>query len=251
MQISIDNVQRTLMAGNSTSIGQRLAEIRRDIAAAERRFGRQPGSVHLLAVSKTQPVAAIREACAHGQQAFGESYLQEAAAKQAQLADTPIEWHFIGPIQANKTKSIAAGFDWVHSVDQRRVAERLSRQRPEQLQPLNVLLQVNISGETSKSGVTPDEVPALAAAVAELPRLRLRGLMCIPAPCDDFERQRIPFRRLRELFEALREQGYDLDTLSMGMSGDLEAAIAEGATIVRLGTAIFSPRPSPDSNKGR
>lgn len=244
-QTTIDNVQRTLMSGNSTLLGQTLAEVKRRIAAAEHRYGRQPGSVRLLAISKLQPAAAIAAAFDSGQQAFGESYLQEAAAKQAQLAGTALEWHFIGPIQANKAKSVAQGFDWVHSLDRLRVAQRLNAHRPAHLPPLNVLLQVNISGETSKAGVALAELPELAAAVAELPRLRLRGLMCVPAPSSDFDQQRVPFRLLREQLEALQARGYELDTLSMGMSGDLEAAIAEGATMVRLGTAVFGPRPSP------
>lgn len=231
------------MPGNSTPIAARLAQVRDRISAAEQRFGRPPGSVRLLAVSKTQPPAAVRDAYRAGQHAFGENYLQEAVAKQAELAELPLEWHCIGPVQANKAKSVAEHFDWVHSVDRVRLARRLAAHRPEGLPPLNVLLQVNISGEASKAGVTPAELPALAAEVAALPRLRLRGLMCIPAPAEDFEQQRLPFRQLRELRDRLRIEGYALDTLSMGMSDDLEAAIAEGATIVRIGTAIFGARP--------
>lgn len=231
------------MPDNSTSIAARLIQVRERIAAAEQRFGRQPGSVRLLAVSKTQPPAAIRDAYRAGQHAFGENYLQEAAAKQAGLADLPLEWHCIGPVQANKARNVAEHFDWVHSVDRIRLARRLSAYRPENLPPLNVLLQVNISGEASKSGVSPAELSELAAEVAALPRLRLRGLMCIPAPAADFEQQRQPFRQLRELRDRLHNEGYIMDTLSMGMSDDLEAAIAEGATIVRIGTAIFGARP--------
>jgi pyridoxal phosphate enzyme (YggS family) len=239
-----DNVQRSLMSGNSTPHGQRLALVRQRIAAAEQRFGRRPGSVGLVAVSKMQTAEAVRAVFHEGQPAFGENYLQEALAKQEALADFGIEWHFIGPIQTNKTKSIARHFDWVHSVDRITVAERLSAQRPDALPPLNVLLQVNVSGEETKAGVAPGELPSLAAKVAVLPRLRLRGLMCIPAQADEFAQQRAPFARLRGLLEALREQGQAADTLSMGMSEDLEAAVAEGATLVRIGTAIFGPRPA-------
>ncbi len=203
----------------------------------------------LLAVSKTQPAERLRELYQLGQRDFGENYLQEALAKQAALADLRICWHFIGPIQSNKTKSISEHFDWVHSVDRIKVARRLSEQRPETLPALNVCLQVDISGEASKSGVPPEALPELAEAVAELPRLRLRGLMCIPAPSDDFAEQRRAFAEMRHGFEALRARGHALDTLSMGMSGDLEAAIAEGATLVRIGTALFGPRnPAPTSN---
>jgi pyridoxal phosphate enzyme (YggS family) len=237
------------MSGNSTLLGQSLAMVRHRIVTAERRFGRAAGSVQLLAVSKMQPAAALEAAFRSGQHAFGESYLQEAVDKQIELADVAIEWHFIGPIQANKAKSIAQRFDWVHSIDRIRVAERLATHRPDHLPPLNVLLQVNVSGEASKSGVTAAELPALATAVTALPRLRLRGLMCVPAPATDFAQQRAPFRLLREQFDVLRAEGYTLDTLSMGMSDDLEAAIAEGSTIVRIGTAIFGERPQAATEK--
>lgn len=230
------------MASNNSALAQRLTQLKTRIAEAEQRFGRAPGSVALLAVSKTQPAQAIRAAYELGQRDFGENYLQEALSKREQLGDLPLIWHFIGPIQSNKTKSIAENFDWVHSVDRVKIAERLSAQRPPELPPLNVCVQVNVSGEASKSGVAPEEAAALAAAVARLPRLRLRGLMTIPAPAADFERQRAPLRRLRELLERLRDEGYALDTLSMGMSDDLEAAIAEGATLVRIGTALFGAR---------
>ena len=176
---------------------------------------------------------------------FGESYVQEAQGKQAQLADLALEWHFIGPLQSNKTRPVAEAFDWVHSVDRLRIAERLSAQRPVGLPPLNVCIQVNIDREPTKSGVLPDEVAELAHAVAMLPALRLRGLMAIPRPADDPEVQRGSFRRVRELFEQLRGEGLALDTLSMGMSDDLEAAVMEGATLVRVGTAIFGARNSP------
>ncbi len=211
------------------------------IHAAEREAGRSSGAVALLAVSKTQPVQVIRQAAAAGQWAFGEIYLQEALAKQDALPDLPeLIWHFIGPIQSNKTRPIAERFDWVHTVDRVRIAERFSQQRPADRPPLNVCLQVNVSGETSKSGISLAALPELAIAVAQLPRLRLRGLMTIPAPANGLEQQRIPFRLLREAMAALALPG--LDTLSMGMSEDLEAAILEGATLVRVGTALFGPR---------
>lgn len=226
-------------------IAQRLASVNERIRAAELAAGRTPGSTELIAVSKTHPPSAIAEAFRLGQRAFGESYLQEALAKREALADSNIVWHFLGPIQSNKTRRIAAGFDWVHSVDRLKIAERLDEQRPGELPALNVCIQVNVSGESSKSGVSLDELPALALAIARLPRLSLRGLMAIPAPEPDFERARIPFRRLRMALENLKTLGLDeLDTLSMGMSDDLEAAVREGATLVRIGTAIFGPRPA-------
>ena len=225
-----------------TPIAYRLQHVLERIHAAELSAGRSEGAVALLAVSKTQPASMIREAVAAGQLAFGENYLQEALAKQDALADLPeLVWHFIGPIQSNKTRPIAERFDWVHTVDRLRIAERLSQQRPEDKPPLNVCLQVNVSGEATKSGVTLAALPELAAAVAQLPRLSLRGLMTIPAPVTGLERQRILFQILREAMAALALPG--LDTLSMGMSDDLEAAILEGATLVRVGTAIFGPRP--------
>jgi pyridoxal phosphate enzyme (YggS family) len=190
-------------------------------------------------VSKTKPAAAIRQAFAAGVRDFGENYLQEALEKQLELGDLPLIWHFIGPIQSNKTKAIAEHFAWVHSVDRLKIAQRLSDQRPAHLPALNICLQVNVSGEASKSGCNPDELPALAQAVTQLPNLRLRGLMTIPEPTDDVARQHAAFARLRELQDGL---GLDLDTLSMGMSHDLEAAIAEGATWVRIGTALFGAR---------
>jgi pyridoxal phosphate enzyme (YggS family) len=212
------------------------------VRAAAQAAGREPDAVRLLAVSKTFPPAAVREAYAAGQHAFGENYVQEALQKIAALQDLPLEWHFIGPIQSNKTRDIAAHFDWVHGVDRLKVAERLSAQRPDGLPPLDICLQVNVSGEDSKSGVAPQDVEALALQVAGLPRLRLRGLMAIPAPSDDPVAQRQPFRRMRELLDRLNALGLGLDTLSMGMSHDFPAAIAEGATIVRIGTAIFGGR---------
>ena len=195
-----------------------------------------------MAVSKTRAAPDIREAVAAGIEHIGENYLQEALSKMAELQDLPLVWHFIGPIQSNKTRAIAEHFDWVHSVDRLKIAQRLSAQRPDQLPPLNICLQVNISGEASKSGCTLTELPALAQAVAKLPRLRLRGLMTIPAPSEDPAQQRLPFRRLREAQEQLIAEGLELDTLSMGMSDDLGAAIAEGATLVRVGSALFGAR---------
>ena len=211
--------------------------------------GRNPANIHLIAVGKTFPAADLRALYELGQRDFGENYAQEFTEKHAILADCPdLVWHFIGPLQSNKTRSVAETFAWVHSIDRLKIAERLSEQRPEHLPPLEVCVQVNVSGEASKSGVTPAELSALAHAVAALPRLRLRGLMAIPEPVDAvdaFAAQRAPFRRLRELQSALCAEGLVLDTLSMGMSHDLEAAVAEGATIVRVGTAIFGARSRP------
>ncbi|MDR6233736.1 YggS family pyridoxal phosphate-dependent enzyme [Pseudomonas oryzihabitans] len=222
-----------------STIAENSATVLERIAAASRTAGRDPATVGLLAVSKTKPAAALREAAAAGLRDFGENYLQEALDKQATLADLPLVWHFIGPIQSNKTRAIASHFDWVHSVDRLKIAQRLAEQRPAERGPLNICLQVNVSGEASKSGCHPDELPALATAVSQLPNLRLRGLMAIPEPTDDPASQRAAFARLRTLSEALN---LDLDTLSMGMSQDLEAAIAEGATWVRIGTALFGAR---------
>jgi pyridoxal phosphate enzyme (YggS family) len=222
-----------------------LRTLHERITKAARAAGRDPSSVRLLAVSKAFPATVIAEAARAGQRAFGENYVQEALAKMDELvdsADQPLEWHFIGPIQSNKTRAIAQAFDWVQSVDRLKIAERLAEQRPADLPLLNVLLQVNVSGEASKAGVAPDQLSQLAAAVAHLPRLRLRGLMAIPAPETDVERQRLAFARTNKLFRQLRAEGLKVDVLSMGMSDDLEAAIAEGATMVRIGTAIFGAR---------
>jgi pyridoxal phosphate enzyme (YggS family) len=200
--------------------------------------------VRLLAVSKAQPAARLREAFAAGLQAFGENYLQEALAKQAALIDLPIEWHFIGPLQSNKTRAVAEHFDWLHSLDRLKLAERLSAQRPMGRAPLQVCLQVNVSGEPSKSGVTPAELPELARAVAALPGLRLRGLMAIPEATTDLAALRARFRALRALRDQLVAAGLALDTLSMGMSGDYRLAVEEGATLVRIGSALFGARPA-------
>jgi len=215
------------------------------IAAAATACGRAPQAVELLAVSKTFPADAVREAYDAGQRRFAENYLQEGIDKIAALQDLQSEWHFIGPIQSNKTRPIAEHFDWVHSIDRLKVAERLSAQRPAHLPPLQICLQVNVSGEASKSGVPQEEVEALAMQVAKLPNLKLRGLMAIPAPTEDVAEQRAAFAQLRTLLERLNQQGLQLDTLSMGMSHDFPSAIAEGATIVRVGTAIFGVRSKP------
>jgi len=205
-------------------------------------MGREPREVRLLAVSKTHPAALVDEAYHAGQAAFGENYVQEALAKMTALAHRPLEWHMIGPLQSNKTRLVAERFAWVQSVDREKIAQRLSAQRPAALPPLNVLLQVNVSGEASKSGVDAGQLAALAHAVVALPRLRLRGLMAVPEPTRDAGQQRRRFRAMREYYERLRAEGLALDTLSLGMSDDLEAAIAEGSTLVRIGTAIFGPR---------
>ncbi|MCQ4256838.1 YggS family pyridoxal phosphate-dependent enzyme [Stutzerimonas stutzeri] len=225
-----------------STIATNIAKVGTRIREAAQAVARDPDEVRLLAVSKTQPAGAIREASDAGQRDFGENYLQEALEKQADLRDLSLTWHFIGPIQSNKTKLIAEHFDWVHSVDRLKIAQRLSDQRPPELAPLNVCLQVNVSGEASKSGCELLDVPELAQAIIALPRLRLRGLMAIPEPTDDPAEQRAAFARLRQLQSELN---LDLDTLSMGMSQDLEAAIAEGATWVRIGTALFGARAYP------
>ncbi len=228
------------------TISAQLAQVREGIARAARAAGRDPSSVSLLAVSKTFGPVAVIEAAEAGQRDFGENYVQEAlekiAAVKAQRPDLDLIWHFIGPLQSNKTRPVAEQVGWVHSVDRLKIAQRLSEQRPEHLPPLNICLQVNVSGEASKSGVAPDELLALAAEVVGLPRLRLRGLMAIPEPAEDPLLQRRPFAELRQLQQRLREAGIPTDTLSMGMSADMPAAIAEGATIVRIGTAIFGKR---------
>jgi len=225
-----------------TTIASNLQAVRDAIAAAAAAAGRHADEVSLLAVSKTFPPDALREAYQAGQTRFAESYVQEALDKITALQGLAIEWHYIGPIQSNKTRPIAENFSWVHSVDRLKVAERLSEQRPVHFPPLQVCLQVNISGESSKSGVLPGEADALARDIARLPRLKLRGLMAVPAPGADVAAQRVPFAQLRQLRDRLNLQGLQLDTLSMGMSHDFAAAIAEGATIVRIGTAIFGKR---------
>ena len=224
------------------SIPDNLQAVKDRIAGAARAAGRDPAAVVLLAVSKTHAPALIEEAFGAGQRAFGENYVQEALDKMAALVLQPIEWHLVGPLQSNKTRAVAERFQWVHGIDRERIARRLSEQRPHGLPPLHVLLQVNVSGEASKSGVAPREAAPLAKAVAAMPRLRLRGLMAVPEPTGDERAQRARFREVRELFETLQRQGLALDTLSLGMSADMEAAIAEGSTMVRIGTAIFGER---------
>ena len=225
-------------------LAHNLAQVKERVREAAQRHGRDPTAITLLAVSKMQSPQAVVEAAQAGQRDFGENYVQEALDKQIAVTNPALIWHFIGPIQSNKTRAIAENFAWVHSVDRFKIAQRLSIQRPVNTPPLNVCIEVNISGEASKSGVVPEAVAALAEQVVVLPQLKLRGLMAIPAPTSDAQQQRQAFAQVRALFDALNQRGLSLDTLSMGMSGDLEAAIAEGATIVRVGTAIFGSRPT-------
>lgn len=225
-----------------TELERNISEVDRRIRAAEQASGRATGAVSLLAVSKTKPSELVRQAHGFGLSAFGENYAQEMAEKATALADLALSWHFIGPIQSNKTALIAEVSDWVHSVDRLKIARRLSEQRPDDKEPLNVLVQINTSSEDSKSGVGADAAPELMAAINELPGLRLRGLMTIPAATTNQTAQRKPFRQLRELMARLSDALPQLDTLSMGMSGDLEAAVSEGANIVRVGTDIFGAR---------
>ena len=227
---------------SQNTIAQNIQSVRGQILALEEKYGRPLGSVQLLAVSKTRPIEDINDAFAENQLYFGENYLQEALSKIEAATETSIEWHFIGPIQSNKTRQIAESFQWVHTVDRLKIAQRLSEQRSAELPPLNVCIQVNVSGEDSKSGIAPEETLSLAKQISELPNIKLRGLMAIPASSSDFEQQRKPFKLLRELKDEVQSQGIELDTLSMGMSNDMEAAIAEGSTIVRIGTAIFGAR---------
>jgi len=231
------------------TIGDNLQAVRDRVAAAARAAGRDPGAISLLAVSKTQPIERVVEGLRAGQRAFGENYVQEAVRKMDALERVAgaagahdVEWHLIGPLQANKTRVVAERFDWVQTIEREKTAQRLSTQRPLACPPLNVLVQINVSAEASKSGVEPRAALALARAVAELPRLRLRGFMAIPELTDDVALRRTRFRTLRALFDDARALGFELDTLSMGMSDDMETAIAEGATMVRIGTAIFGAR---------
>jgi pyridoxal phosphate enzyme (YggS family) len=222
-----------------STIAENISTLAERIHNAAQAAQRDPASVALLAVSKTKPASDLREAYAAGLRDFGENYLQEALGKQTELSDLPLIWHFIGPIQSNKTRAIAENFAWVHSVDRLKIAQRLSEQRPADLPPLNICIQVNVSGEASKSGCTPQDLPALAQAISALPHLRLRGLMAIPEPTEDSDEQNAAFAAVRTLQDQLN---LPLDTLSMGMSHDLEAAIAQGATWVRIGTALFGAR---------
>ncbi len=224
------------------AIQDRIQQINRRISDAALHCGRGSGSVQLLAVSKTKPASMVQQAYNSGQRHFGENYLQDALEKIEALPLDGIVWHFIGAIQSNKTRTIAENFDWVHGVDRLKIARRLGEQRAADRGPINICIQVNSSGEASKSGVSFSELPQLADKIAALPGVRLRGLMTLPAPSDDFAQQRVPFRQLREALEQLNQNGLKLDTLSMGMSGDMEAAITEGATIVRIGTDIFGAR---------
>lgn len=219
-----------------------LVQVRTLISEYTKRYGRTSDSITLLAVSKTKPVQEILAATALGQRDFGESYLQEAELKIQQISNQSLTWHFIGPIQSNKTRKIAELFDWVHSVDRLKIAQRLSEQRSALLPPLNLLIQVNIDNESSKAGISAREIPELADQIQRLPRVRLRGLMAIPGIASELDQQREPLSRMHQAFKDLQKQCPDCDTLSMGMSGDLEAAIAEGTTLVRIGTAIFGPR---------
>ncbi len=231
----------------NSNIQQNLEAVRSRISAAAQDCGRSPEEVTLLAVSKTKPVSDIEETIAAGQRAFGENYVQEGVSKIQYFAQTPhadeLEWHFIGPLQSNKSRLVAEHFDWIHTVDRVKIAQRLSEQRPADKAALNVLIQINISDESSKSGIDLEALDALAAQVAEMPNLRLRGLMAIPAPAPDAGTRRAAFVRMRALFDALRVEHPAIDTLSMGMSDDFELAIAEGANLVRIGTALFGARP--------
>ena len=224
------------------TIATRLESVKLRIAEAAKLAGRDPQEILLLAASKTNQPEKLREAWNAGQKVFGENYLQEGLIKIRALSDLPIEWHFIGPIQSNKTKQIAENFAWVHSIDREKIAVRLASARPESLPPLQVCVQVNVSGEVTKSGISPDNAIALATFVSQQPRLKLRGLMAVPELTSATALQREQFQVMREIFEQLKKQGFDVDTLSMGMSEDMTIAIAEGATIVRIGTAIFGAR---------
>lgn len=219
-----------------------LAALQAQVRDAEQRYGRAPGSVSILAVGKAKPSSALRALALAGQRDFGENYLQEALEKQRLLADLQLRWHYIGQVQSNKTAEIARQFTWVHSIDRLKIAQRLSQQRLAELPPLQVCVQVNLQNEPGKAGVSVTALPQLVAAIVDLPRLRLRGLMAIPQPSDQFDQQRAVFARVRSLLEQLNAEGYDLDTLSMGMSTDWQAAVAEGATWIRIGTALFGVR---------
>jgi len=224
------------------NIENNLARIKQQIEQAATDFDRKTSNISLLAVSKRKPASDLRSAYNCGQRDFGENFLQEAQQKMRELADLDIVWHFIGPVQSNKTKALAESFDWVHCVDRVKIAQRLSNQRPESMPPLNICIQVNIDLEASKSGVAPNDITALAESIRHLPQIKLRGLMAIPAQHSDFESQREPFARLKQALHDLQQHGLDCDTLSMGMSHDMQAAIAEGSTLVRIGTAIFGER---------
>lgn len=242
MEVSYAKVSRSPQACNMSTIKKHLSEIINHIAAASKKAGKPIDQVQLLAVSKTWPSSVLREAAQAGQQCFGENYLQEALNKIRDLADLKLEWHFIGPIQSNKTKEIAHHFDWVQSIDRLKIAQRLAKQRPIEQPNLNICIQVNIDNEASKSGVSVDALMSLAQQIHQLDRLVLRGLMIIPAKTDDVKQQVIAFQQARQLFEQLKSLYPTVDTLSMGMSSDMDLAIAEGSTMVRLGTALFGQR---------
>ena len=242
MKSTKKNIRKNTEISTGKDTSAALAQIRQRISDAERRFNRVPNSVQLLAVSKTKPEAAIQAAIDAGQTCFAENYLQEAVKKIMHFNNPHLVWHFIGSIQSNKTRDIAQHFHWAHTIDRIKIARRLNEHRPGHLPPLNICLQINISGENSKSGIVPDELIQLADHCSSLPNIKIRGLMTMPAQASDFEKQRVPFRRLRLLFTELQTEYPELDTLSMGTTGDLEAAIAEGATMVRIGTAIFGSR---------
>lgn len=227
---------------SQNTIAHNLEDIREKITHFEEKYARKTGSVQLLAVSKTCPIDDIRTAISENQTHFGENYLQDALSKIENIPEHGISWHFIGSIQSNKTRQVAENFQWVHTIDRLKIAQRLSQQRNSNLPPLNICIQVNISNESSKSGIPAEETPALAKSISLLPNIHLRGLMAIPAATNDFKIQRHAFRLLRELKDEIQSQGIELDTLSMGMSNDMEAAIAEGSTMVRIGTAIFGAR---------
>jgi len=235
-------IEKQTTSEQTREVQDAIFRARRQIDSFEQQYARPSGSVALMAVSKTKPVAMIRAAIAAGQRDFGENYLDEALLKIAELKDEPCTWHFIGQIQSNKTASIASHFDWVHGIDREKIATRLSAQRPQELPPLDCCIQLNIDQEATKAGITPDALPALCQHISQLPRLRLRGLMCIPAPRNDLQGQRQLFNEVTRAMHNLQESFPGIDTLSMGMSGDLEAAIAEGSTMVRLGTALFGAR---------
>ena len=227
---------------SQNTIAHNIKAIREQIKQLEQKYNRTQGSVQLLAVSKTRPIEDIYTALAEDQRSFGENYLQDALSKIENSSEQDMEWHFIGPIQSNKTRQIAENFHWVHTIDRLKIAQRLSDQRPTELKPLNVCIQVNVSSEESKSGVNLEETLPLAKQISALPNLKLRGLMAIPVSSDNIEQQYKPFQALKKLKEEIQSQGIELDTLSMGMTNDMEAAIAEGSTIVRIGTAIFGAR---------
>ncbi len=247
MENTLITEQTTTRIYHMSIIAEKIKQVLRQINHYCNLFGRNSDDVALLAVSKTRSADEIREAFAAGIHRFGENYLQEAQTKMAALSDLPIEWHFIGPLQSNKTRPVAESFDWVHSLDRLKIAKRLSDQRPADLPPLNVCLQVNIDDEDSKSGCQPDEVLELARQIAQLPQLKFRGLMAIPAPTEDIDQQHRAFKAVAKLAEQLNQSGLTIDTLSMGMSSDLEAAIAQGSTMVRVGTALFGPRPTKNT----